>query len=192
MIRSTIRRLGKFAGAVIDVLERAGGTATVQELADALQKTRTRDLRRRTIARLEAAGEVECSEAGDTVALTERWLDALNREREIVAARRDMARYAREREAYRERDRIEPDPASVPERPPDGEIRELEQVEASDTELVEALAAYLKRNPRRCGERPSWLAVALWADEYLPGKPTPAAVEVALGSPELRLAKLVA
>ena len=74
----------------------------------------------------------------------------------------------------------------MPGRPPDGEIRELERVGPADAELVEALAAYLDRHPRRAGETPSWLAVALWADEYLPSKTTPAAVEVALASPEFR------
>jgi hypothetical protein len=74
--------------------------------------------------------------------------------------------------------------------PPDGFIEELERVESAASEadpgLVEALAAYLARNPRRSGETPSWLAVALWADELVEGKPTPAAVEVALASPQLR------
>jgi hypothetical protein len=76
---------------------------------------------------------------------------------------------------HRDRSRIRPR-----ERYPSGTIGELERVEAAPPELVEALAAYLDRNPRRRDERPSWLAVAVWADEYLPDKPTPAAVEVAL------------
>jgi hypothetical protein len=179
-IRTTIRRLGKSCGAVIDALERAGGIATVEELADALHKSRTRDLRRRTIARLEEAGVVECS--GNSLALTGDWLSVLNREREIAgeiaAYKRDMERYAREREAYRKRDTIKPEP--VPERLPAGTIDELERVEDADPALVEALAAYLDRRPHRAGETPSWLAVALWADEFVEGKPTPAAVEVAL------------
>jgi hypothetical protein len=179
-IRTTIRRLGKNCGAVIDALERVGGIATVEELADALHKTRARDLRRRTIARLDKTGVVECS--GDTVALTGDWLSVLNREREIAgeiaAYRRDMASYAREREAYRRRDTIKPEP--VPERLPAGTIDELERVEDADPALVEALAIYLYRHPRRAGETPSWLAVALWADELVEGKPTPAAIEVAL------------
>ncbi len=93
---------------------------------------------------------------------------------------------SREREAYRRRGEIEAAP--VPERPPDGEIRELERVQASEADpgLVEALAAYLYRNPRRSDETPSWLAVTLWADELVEGKPTPAAVEVALASPSFR------
>ena len=189
VFRSTLRRLGKSCGAVIDALERAGGSATVEELAEALHKSRTRDLRRRLITRLEAAGVVECS--GNIVSLARDWLDALNIEREsageIEANRRDIARYAREREAYRERDRIKPEP--VPERPPEriaGSVEELERIEDADPELVEALVAYLDRYPRRREETPSWLSVALWADGYLPAKPTPGAVEVALY--ELRVA----
>ena len=46
--------------------------------------------------------------------------------------------------------------------------------------------SYLDRYPHRASETPSWLAVALWTDLDLPIKPTPAAVEVALASPELR------
>jgi len=113
IIRATIRRLGKGCGAVIDALERAGGSATVEELADALHKNRTRDLRRRLIARLVTAGVVECST--NTVSLAADWMEALNREREltgeIAAYQRDMSRYARERDAYRNRRRIRPDRA---------------------------------------------------------------------------------
>ena len=101
-IRTTIKRLGKGCGAVIDALERAGGSATVEELADTLHKARIRDLRRRVIARLEATGVVECS--GNSVSLAADWLEVLGQERmlsgEIEAHRRDMQRYAREREAY--------------------------------------------------------------------------------------------
>jgi predicted transcriptional regulator len=113
MIRTTILRLGKGCGAVIDALERAGGSATVEELADALHKSRTRDLRRRLITRLVSAGVVECS--SNTVSLAADWMEALNREREltgeIAAYQRDMSRYARERDAYRNRRGLRPDRA---------------------------------------------------------------------------------
>jgi hypothetical protein len=111
--RSTIRRLGKGCGAVIDFLERAGGRCTIEALSEALHKTRTRDLRRRLIARLEAAGVVECSQ--NTVSFTGDWLEALNWERELAgeveAYRRDMSRYARERDAYRLGRGVRPDRA---------------------------------------------------------------------------------
>lgn len=181
VIRSTIRRLGKGCGAVIDALERyPGGSATVEELAEDLHKSRPRDLRRRVVSRLEEAGVVECS--GDTVALVADWLAALNREREsageIAAHRRDMARYSRERAAYSNRDRTPAEP--VPEPPPAGEVGELERVPDPAPELVAALRSYLDRHPRRRQESPRWLSVALWAEELLPDKPPPAAVEVAL------------
>lgn len=105
-----IQRLGKTCGAVLDHLEDAGGTMTIDQLADALHVARPRDLRRRVVARLEEAGVVECS--GNTVRLTADWLESLNRDRdragEIDAYRRDMQRYARERTAYANRNRTKP------------------------------------------------------------------------------------
>ncbi len=112
-LTSVTLRLGKTGGAVVDALERAGGSAEVAEIADALHLKRTRDLRRRTLARLEERGIVTV--AGETVALVADWLEALNREREaageIAAYRRDMQRYAHEREAYRTRHERPADPA---------------------------------------------------------------------------------
>lgn len=196
IIRSTIRRMGKGCEAIIDTLDAAGGELTIRELAAALGKGRMRDLRRRLIARLEAAAVVECS--GETVALARDWLDAIDREREsageIAAEWRDRERYERERVAYaetrrrgelvsgkefarlrRDRDRIRPE-----ERHPSGTVGELEHAPASDPELVEVLRTYLDRNPHRTEELPGWLSVTLWADELVPSKPTPAAVELAL------------
>jgi hypothetical protein len=46
--------------------------------------------------------------------------------------------------------------------------------------ISEGVEGFLQRNPHRTGEKPSWLSVALWADEYLPSKPLPEAVEMAL------------
>jgi bifunctional DNA primase/polymerase-like protein/primase-like protein len=104
-------RLGKTCGAVVDVLEREGGSATMAEIARILGLKRPRDLRRRVISRLEERGIVTVS--GDAVALGADWLEALDREREasgeIAAYRRDLARYNRERAAYhalRERGRL--------------------------------------------------------------------------------------
>jgi hypothetical protein len=109
---SGVRRLGKrAAGAVLDVLEVAGGSLTVSELAEALHQKRPRDLKRRIIARLEAAEVVECS--GDVVSLASEWCEKLDRERksagEIDAERRERAHYDREREGYRNRYGNKPD-----------------------------------------------------------------------------------
>ena len=136
MIRSTIRRMGKTCEALVDALEAAGGAATIGDLAVVLGVKRPRDLRRRAVARLEAAEVVECS--GDNVRLRADWLAALNRERdlagEVEAMRRDMARYEREREAYRNRHRIRADP--LPEREPDGLIGDLEPLPPERTDSV--------------------------------------------------------
>jgi hypothetical protein len=108
----TISRLGKTKGAIVDHLEDAGGTLTVEDLAGAVGLSRVRDLRRRHLAPLEAAAVVECS--GDVVSLTAEWLLALNERRnqdgEIADHRRDMARYQRERDAYRGRKEFPPTP----------------------------------------------------------------------------------
>jgi hypothetical protein len=187
-IRSVITRLGKTRGQVIDTLEAAGGELHLQDLYGRLYPDRSPsdrgrwrpwDFRRRVLPRLEAAAVVECS--GEIGSLTRDWREALEREREvageIAAERRDRARYAREREAFARRHEIRPEP--VPEYPA-GEIGELERVPDVDAELVEALEGFLQRNPHRTQEKPSWLSVALWADEYLPSKPLPEAVEMAL------------
>jgi hypothetical protein len=108
IVRSTILRLGKGCGAVVDALEVAGGKLTHCDLACAVGVKRVRDLRRRYLERLERAGVVECS--GDLASLTVDYLDALHRERvvagEVAAEERDREKYAREREAYRNRDRV--------------------------------------------------------------------------------------
>jgi hypothetical protein len=61
-----------------------------------------------------------------------------------------------------------------------GEIAELERVPDAGAELVEALAAYLDRNPALRDEYPSCLAIDLWKYELVEGKPTSADVKRAL------------
>jgi hypothetical protein len=106
IVRSTILRLGKGCGAVVDALEVAGGKLTHRDLAGAVGVKRVRDLRRRYLERLQRVGVVECF--GEVVALTDDYLGALHRERvvagEVAAEERDREKYAREREAYRNRD----------------------------------------------------------------------------------------
>jgi hypothetical protein len=112
-----VKRLGKTAGAALDYLESVEGRATIAEVAAYLGTGRPRDLKRRSaaytgpLARLEDAGIVEIR--GDEVELVGEWLEALNAERErageIAAYRRDMARYERERRAYRDRLKNRPD-----------------------------------------------------------------------------------
>jgi transposase len=103
LVRTTVYRLGKTAGAVLDALELAGGSMGLGELADVLGAKRPRDLRRRAVARLESAGVVSVS--GDLISLSSGWLAALEAERErareLEDHRRDARRYADERLMHR-------------------------------------------------------------------------------------------
>jgi hypothetical protein len=69
---------------------------------------------------------------------------------------------------------------AVDKRHASGTIAELERVPDRSPEMVGALAAALERWPHRESEPPSWWAGTLWAYELVRGKPTAAAVEVAL------------
>jgi hypothetical protein len=131
----TISRLGKSKGAVVDYLEASPSSSlTIAELAEALGVSRVRDLRRRHLKPLVEARVVECS--GDAVSLTFDWLDALNERRdqdgEIADHRRDMARYQRERDAYRDRNKnpSTPHPAN---RGADGYVEDLETLPPTPT-----------------------------------------------------------
>jgi Bifunctional DNA primase/polymerase, N-terminal/Primase C terminal 1 (PriCT-1) len=187
MVRSTVQRLGKTCGAVVDHLEAAGGSMPLEELATVLGVKRPRDLLRDSeyyvgpILRLLAAAVVECS--GGMVTLAHDYLDAIDREREttgeIEAERRDRDKYQRERDAYRER-RESPPTAHFVNAGADGVIEALERVPPLDEQLRDALREFLHRYPDRRDETPSWLSVALWAEEYTPGKAPPVAVELAL------------
>ncbi len=99
----TVLRLGKSAENVIDILERAGERMSVAEIGAELGIKNHRDLRRRALPRLEAAGVVECS--ADGVRLCTDWLAALNRKREedqeISDYERDKKKYAEQSRNYR-------------------------------------------------------------------------------------------
>jgi hypothetical protein len=79
--RDRIERLGKIRGAVVDALEVAGGELTLHELCEVLYRKRARDLRRRVLPMLEAAGII--AREGDTVALTGDWFMRLEDARRI-------------------------------------------------------------------------------------------------------------
>jgi hypothetical protein len=81
--RDRIERLGKIRGAVVDALVGTGGSLTLAELCEVLHRKRARDLRRRVLPMLEAAGIVEVSEAGDTVRLAADWSERLEAARRI-------------------------------------------------------------------------------------------------------------
>jgi hypothetical protein len=161
IIREMMYRLGKTAEAILDALEAAGGTLSLEEIAAILGVARPRDLLRRDgpLSRLQAAAVVECS--GHTVSLAAAWTSALEDERErageIAAYRRDMARYARESEAYRQRRSLRSEliPQSErscedcphaphpppPDLEPDGCIEDLERLSSSPVDPVEVSRA---------------------------------------------------
>jgi hypothetical protein len=116
--RDRIERLGKIRGAILDALDAAGGTATLQEIADALHRKRTRDIRRRNLPWLEEAGILTVE--GDAVTLAEDWLDRLEEAREaggeLEAEELARRRYRDKSRAYHNRDKpliSKPSPAGL-------------------------------------------------------------------------------
>jgi len=79
--RDRIERLGKIRGAVVDALEIAGGTLTLQELCEVLHRKRIRDVKRRVLPMLEAAGVIEVG--ADTLRLAADWSERLEDARRI-------------------------------------------------------------------------------------------------------------
>jgi hypothetical protein len=79
--RDHIKRLGKIRGAILDALDAGGGTLTLQQLAETLHRARPRDIRRRNLPMLEDAGMIQVN--GDTVSLTDNWLEALEEQRRL-------------------------------------------------------------------------------------------------------------
>jgi len=147
----------------MDRLEGAGGTMTLAELAGAVDVKRPRDLTRRKnlatgkgrdgfVTRLENVGVVTV--AGDTVTLAADWLEALDRERdragEIALYRRDMRKYNRESKAYRNREKVEAEPA-----PSQEEMRETRESypERRREAIKAALARLFREQPEYRGRR---------------------------------------
>lgn len=145
----------------MDVVEAEGGTLPLETLAVALNVSRPRDLTRRrnpktgkgrdgVVTRLADVGVMEVT--GDTVTLVAEWLDVLNEERnragEISLYRRDMARYNRERDGYRNRRRAKTSPHWTNVRGADGFIEDLERVEAEPVEPERAPEPELSPSPR--------------------------------------------
>ena len=112
-----IKRFGKIRGAIVDVLEASGGSATLQEIADAQHHKRPRDIRRRHLPMLEETGVLAVD--GEVVSLTENWLEALEAQRELgkeleadeLAAKRNRLKS----QAFHGRDRVKADEAPTEE-----------------------------------------------------------------------------
>ena len=63
------------------MVDAAGGSATIQEIAKVLHHKRPRDIRRRNLPMLKDAGIITVD--GDAVTLTDDWLEALQEQREL-------------------------------------------------------------------------------------------------------------
>jgi hypothetical protein len=149
---------------------------TLPSLAEALDVKRARELTRRKnpetgngrdgfVTRLEDVGVLRVD--GNTVSLAEDWLEALDRERErtgeIALFKRDMARYNRERDGYRNRDNVKPEPA-----PSEEEMREhRETAPRRRREALEsAVSRLFSERPEYRGRRAGQIVCMLpW---YLP------------------------
>ena len=102
--RPYVKRLGPHRCAILDALEDAGGWLTLQELCEALHRSRPRDVRRRILPMLEKAGIIEIE--GDVVRLVVDWLARLEEERErtgeISHAEEQREDHRKQREHYRD------------------------------------------------------------------------------------------
>jgi hypothetical protein len=153
--RAAIKRLGKIRGAILDVLDAAGGTATLEEIAEALHRSRPRDIRRRNLPMLEEAGIVVV--ADDVVMLTENWLEALDAARElgqeVEADELAATRHRLKSRAFHSRHRHRPDQA-----PAEDEMRAARESypERRRQYIVDAIARLFEERPeyrtRRAGQ----------------------------------------
>lgn len=145
--RPGYKRLGKIRGAILDALADAGGAATVGEIAEALHRTRPRDLRRRNLPMLEDDGIIIVD--GDLVTLADNWLERLEEVREsageIQAEERDTARFRIQREAFRRRDEVQPGRCYL-DVGADGYVEDLErppdELAPDDRKALEAIEAF--------------------------------------------------
>ncbi len=196
------RRLGKLRGAVLEVLDAHQGTATVGEIGASLGLKRPCDFARRHFPALVAAGLISWEGRGKkkVAVLLEGWLERLEEMREssgeIEADRLARRSVERQREAYRNRNRIVPDhhPAN---HDADGWVKELEplqdvlgegeeaaaaveDVPAPLSDLARALGAYLSKHPDDACRTPYWLSRTLWSYDLYPGMPERLEVSEAL------------
>jgi DNA-binding transcriptional ArsR family regulator len=152
--RPAIKRLGKTRGAILDALDAGGGILTLQEIADALHRKRARDLRRRSLPMLEAAGIITVE--GDVVTLAEDWLDRLEDTRElggeIEAEEHARRRYRDKSRAYHNRQQVEPTRHYVNILGADGHIEDLEHIaealSEADSRTLEAIEAFERKYGR--------------------------------------------
>jgi len=190
--RDRIERLGKIRGAVVDALEAAGGVLTLADLCEVLHRKRARDVRRRVLPMLEAAGVIEVE--ADTLRLAADWSERLEDARRIggeleadeLAERR---RKMNSRAYHRRNDtpKSEPSPEGLEAVRRSRERREAHLRAAAGppesrplSPLAVAVRDYLDKNPRDARQPPGWIGSTLWALELFDGKPTPAEARAAI------------
>ena len=189
--RLAVKRLGKIRGAILDVLDGAGGSASVEAICEVLHRSRPRDLRRRTLPMLEETRIIAVE--GDTVTLAADWLQRLDEARELGGEidAEDLActRGRLKSEAFRNQDKVEPTPHFANDPGADGHIGELrlmdERAEANEEEspispLGSAVRDYLDIHPSDACQPPGWIGSTLWAYELYPGKPDAAEIRAAI------------
>jgi len=144
--------LGKIRGAILDALDAAGGTLTLQHIAATLHRSRPRDIRRRNLPMLEDAGIIRVDD--DTVSLTDGWLESLEEQRrlgkEIEAEELAGKRYRLKSHAYHHRHetpKSEPSVASL-----EAIRRSHEQRRAGLTAIQERRAAAAETEELRKAE----------------------------------------
>ncbi len=182
--RERIERLGKGRGAVVDVLEAAGGTLAVGDIAE-LRRKRPRDLRRRDLPMLEEAGIVAID--GDTVSLTPDWSERLEGVRaaagELEAdelAERDRKRKSRGYHRRHEAPKSEPSAEGLENVRVSREKRRAYLAAPvantpSDAELVASEARRRVERLIREGMKPSWARAEVMGRVDAEPAPEPAA-----------------
>ena len=184
--RDRIERLGKVRGAIVDALDKAGGTATLKDIAGTLHRKRPRDIRRRNLPMLEEAGIIEVN--GDTVSLTVEWETRINDvynglEGGGEADEVTRKRYQLKREAFHARHNHTADEA-----PSEAEMdaarkrreeRRREEAERPVSPLAAAIHDYLSKNPSDACQPPGWIGNTLWAYDLFDLKASPAEVKIA-------------
>jgi hypothetical protein len=158
--RDRIVRLGKVRGAILDVLDVAGGSATLQEIAEALHRKRPRDIRRRNLPMLEDAGILTVED--DVVTLADNWLEALEVQRELgkEADADELAavRHRLKSRAFHSRHKVKVDEATA-----EDEMRAHHEShrERRRQYIVEAMTRLFAERPEYRTKRPGQVTCAL-------------------------------
>jgi hypothetical protein len=158
--RDAIKRLGKIRGAILDALDAAGGSATLQEIADTLHRARPRDIRRRNLPMLEDARILTVED--DVVVLAEDWLERLDDARklgkEVEADELAATRHKLKSRAFHDRHRHQTDEA-----PAEDEMRDRrgDYPERRRRAIEEAIARLFAERPEYRSRRAGQVTCAL-------------------------------